>query len=167
MLIKLKVCFILVLTTLLISCGGTNTRSINDYDELREAMNDQTFEIQHMWALPMGGGMIDLTGNPNFIRFNKDIVDLFLPYFGVRHGGGGFNSAEGGITYRGPAVDLSITERSKRRFEIKFEGRQDQDQLRFIITVYPDGGVNTSVLMAQRQTISYRGNVRQLPEKLR
>ncbi len=152
-------------TTVLLffSCGSTNTRTINDYDELREAINNRTFEIEHIWALPMGGGMIDLIGNPNYIRVKNDSVDIFLPYFGERFGGGGFNNIEGGIAYKGPAKNFSITERQKRQLEIRFDGKQDQDQLRFVITVYPDGSANTNVQTTQRQTISYRGNVKRLP----
>jgi hypothetical protein len=153
------------LCMIFISCGSADGRVIKDYDKLQEAINSRTFEIEHLWALPMGGGMIDLIGNPNYIRINKDSVDLFLPYFGVRHGGGGFNSHEGGLIYKGEAKNLSITEETKRRVKIRFEGKQDQDELRFSITIYPDGSANTSVVMAQRQTIAYRGSVRQLPSE--
>ncbi|HSI70983.1 MAG TPA: DUF4251 domain-containing protein [Gillisia sp.] len=152
----------LAVIMLYISCGSVDRKTLKDYDELQEAIASKTFEIEHQWALPLGGGMIDLIGNPNFIRIDKDSVDLYLPYFGVRHGGGGFNSHEGGLIYKGEAKNFSVTEESKRKRIIRFEGRQDQDQLRFSITVFPDGSANTTVMMAQRQTIAYRGTVRNL-----
>ncbi len=88
------------------SCGSsTDATKISKTSQLVES---REFEIEHEWLIPMGGSRINLIGNPNFIRFEKDSVDLFLPFFGERFSGGGYNS-EGGIIYNGPLNDLEIS----------------------------------------------------------
>lgn len=148
-------------------CGGAKTSNVpQNFDELREFANNKQFEIQNEWAMPLGQNQINLIGNPNFIRFQGDSVNLFLPYFGVRHSGGGYGG-EAGIEYKGPAKDLQIIEQAEnKKVIVKFEGQQGTENLDFIVTLYPKGNVSTSVTSSQRNSISYRGFVRPLPENL-
>ncbi|MCJ7757218.1 MAG: DUF4251 domain-containing protein [Gillisia sp.] len=151
------------------SCGSTkDTGSSTDqqnFEQLRELVNSREFEIENDWAVPLRLTTINLIGNSNFIRFKGDSVEVFLPYFGVRHSGGGYG-ASGGIEYEGPAEDLSIEENmAKNNILIKFEGRQGSEHLQFIITLFTKGNTSTSVNSSDRDPISYWGNVKALPAK--
>lgn len=150
-----------VLMLLFISCGSTkNTDESEKYTELQELVDSREFQIEHQWARPMSGGNINLIGNPNYIRFENDSVDVFLPYFGVRHSGAGYNR-EGGIKYEGLAENLKIIEQKNRnRIALYFEGEQGNENLDFSVTIYANGNVQTSVTSSQRQTISYQGEIR-------
>lgn len=152
---------------LFIACGGSkNAAGIDNYDQLRNMVYNQGFEIENEWLNPLRGGMINLIGNPNYIRFKQDSVNIFLPYFGVRQAGGGYgNRDSGGITYEGEPKELTITENEKdKNIMIRFRGQQRSEDLSFLIVLYPDGGANTSVNSSQRDAISYRGTFRILPE---
>lgn len=132
--------------------------------ETRELVDSRKFEIQHEWLSPMSGNRINLIGNPNYIRFYKDSVDLFLPFFGERFAGAGYND-EGGIVYEGPLKDLQINEEEKDKQVIRFSTDQDTEDLNFIITVYPGGKVNTRVNSSHRSFISYQGEIESLKEE--
>lgn len=158
--------FLLLTVLFLISCGG-NKDAVQNSDKLSElysSMNEKGFEIENEWAIPLGGNMISLITNPNYIRFENDSVDIFLPYYGERHSGGAYG-VSGGIEYQGPAKNLRIEENYKgNRVIVKFNGKQQSELLDFIVTIFPDGSASTSVNSSERAAISYRGNIGELPE---
>lgn len=158
----------MVLIFMITACGSTRDKTaagLNDFSDLRELVNNREFQIENQWALPLSGSNINLIGNANYIRFERDSVDLFLPYFGVRHSGGGYNR-DGGIRYEGPLEDLEIEENpNEKHIRIKFDGRQNSEDLDFSVTIYPNGNTYTSVTSSQRNSISYRGEVGDLPEE--
>ena len=160
--------FLPVLMLFLVSCGSNRNTDAGDnrtkFNEIKELVESREFQVEHEWAMPLGSGNINLIGNPNSIRFQKDSIDLFLPYFGVRHMGGGYNT-EGGLKYQGPVRNLEIVENHSRNLEISFETIQDNENLDFSITIYPNGNVYTTVNSSQRNSISYRGDIMDLPEK--
>lgn len=150
---------ILILFFILAACGTqkTNTNS-QDFEELKTLVDSRNFEIEFQWAQPQGGGMIDIMSNPNHIRFEGEEVDIFLPYFGVRHRGGAYGSNTGGIKYEGKVSNLNISEdRSKKNILLKFEGRQDTEILVFNVTIYENGKAHASVSTSERNNIIYQG----------
>lgn len=155
---------ICVVLQLLTSCGTPGSTAGNeDYTAISNLVNSREFEIEQEWAMPLSGSTINLLGNPNYIRFKGDQVDIFLPYFGVRQSGGEYGGGDGGIKYVGPAEKIIIEENTRRNnISIKFEGRQGTEDLQFFITVMPGGNTQTSVSSSQRNAISYRGNLKPL-----
>ena len=151
------------------ACGSTknaeNSKDLHNFEQLRELVNSRAFEIENDWAVPLRLPSVNLIGNPNFMRFKGDSVEVFLPYFGVRQSGGGYGTA-GGIEYEGPLNELSIEEdMDKNNILMKFEGRQGSEHLQFIITLFSKGNTSTSVNSSERDPISYWGNVNALSVK--
>lgn len=151
------------MAVILISCGSVDQRGDSGkYREMVEKVQDLEFEIENQWANPVKYGRVNLLGNPNYIKFEGDSVDLFLPFFGERHSGGGYGS-QGAIEYEGPLQDLQIEEREdKKRIHIYFQGRQDSEILNFRITIFPNGNTNTSVTSSQRDQIDYDGKIQRI-----
>ena len=155
---------VFALLLILASCGGGQATA-EERAEVQELLDDREFQITNQWASPLRGSRVNLIGNPNFIRFKGDSVSLTLPYFGVRHMGGGYND-RGGIEYEGPARNLNI-EQEEGEYILEFEGKDGNENLDFRIVVYPDGGTSTSVTSTQRDNISYQGEIEPLPEEVR
>ncbi|MDT0685715.1 DUF4251 domain-containing protein [Autumnicola psychrophila] len=150
------------------ACSGSrnavNEQDVKEFSKLKELVSNG-FEIENQWALPLRGGRVNLIGNTNFIRFERDSVDIFLPYFGVRQSGGGYGEA-GGIEYKGPAKDMEIMENlDNQNIRIQFEGKAGTENLQFHLKLYPNGNVETLVNSSQRDAISYRGDVKPLTEE--
>ena len=153
----------------LISCGiGRNASDrieINDYQELEELVEMREFAVEHEWALPLRGSMVNLIGNPNYIRFEEDSVSVYLPYYGVRHSGGGYGS-EGGIKFEGILENFEIIEdEDDGKVIVEFEAEQGAENLDFRLTLFDNGNATTAVTSSQRDAISYRGNLAALPEE--
>lgn len=157
---------IFTLITGIIACGSQQT-AVNpeDFDELRKLVESRKFAIEQTWANPMGGGMINLIDNPNHIRVKGDSVDVFLPYFGVRHMGGGYGS-EGGIRFEGVPSKFNVKEnRDRQRIIVSFEAGKGTENLQFSITLFTNGNANTSVNSSQRNSISYQGELVEFPKQ--
>jgi hypothetical protein len=150
-----------ILFFFLFACGSSKQASEEEMNQLRTLVESRDFEIQHSWADPVRGSSIDLIGNPNYLRVRGDSVDVALPFFGERYSGGGYNR-EGGIRFEGPARGYSVFEKSNS-VDVRFEARRDSESYEFLITIFPNGNVTTSVNSSQRSSISYRGEV--MPEK--
>lgn len=157
----------LILLTIL-GCGSADKR-MQDSPEFREIVQeikDLDFEIENEWALPRRYNRENLLGNANRIKFENDSVNIFLPFFGERHAGGGYND-QGAIQFKGKPKDLQIEENpEKRTVNISFSGSQNTDSgsqntenLDFDITVFSNRRTRTSVTSSQRDMISYDGRV--------
>lgn len=158
---------VVILLILFSSCGTTDNLSnadVSTYEELETIVKERkAFSIENQWASPMSGERVNLIGNANYIRMNGDRVEIFLPYFGVRHSGGAYN-AEGGIKYEGPVKNLRFEE-NPRNIVVKFEGEQGSEDLDFMITIFPGGNSITNVNSSERQSITYQGKMKELPEQ--
>ncbi|MDT0690157.1 DUF4251 domain-containing protein [Salegentibacter sp. F188] len=160
---------LLILCVTLMACGGSRNQptdaDLRGYEELKEQVNGSGFEIENQWAIPLRGGRINLIGNPNYIRFKGDNVDLFLPYFGERQSGGGYGEG-GGIEYDGPTEKLEIIENQQNRnIRIQFEATAGTENLKFYINLHSNGNAETSLNSSQRDAISYRGEAKPLKEE--
>ncbi len=150
---------VLISLTFMLGCGSSiDTAKLS---KTKQLVDSRKFEIQNEWVIPMGGGRINLIGNPNFIRFKNDSVNVFLPFFGERFAGGGYNG-EGAITYNGLLKDLEISSDERDTIIINFSTDQDTEDLDFTITIYPEGKVNTRVNSSHRSFISYQGEIGEL-----
>lgn len=150
------------------ACGGGRTGDSEwEMEEIKQLVKSRQFEIEHRWANPLrGDGRINLIGNPNFIRFKGDSVDIFLPYFGVRQSGGGYNR-EGGIRYEGIARDVRIEENRDKNLFLRFKGQTNNETQEFTITIFPNRRVETYVNSMQRDAISYQGEIEPLKDEKR
>lgn len=154
---------IAVLCFAFFSCGSMSTTK--NPEKIDNLISGRHFEIENDWLLTLSGNRINLIGNPNSITFKGDSVNVFLPYFGVRSFGGGYNS-ENGIKYIGIAKNLEIFENeNKESYSIRFKGNSGTEYMDFYITVYANGKTNTSVTTSQRQSISYMGNVKEIAKE--
>lgn len=150
-----------------VSCSSLNTENQKEqgYNELKELVSSRNFEIINTWAYPAGGGNINLIGNPNFIRFQGDSVEVYLPYFGERYSGAGYGG-KGGIQFEGIIKNLEVKEQaSKEDIILEFEGEQENEKFEFTVWLYPNEVTRTSVNSSQRSVISYRGKISNTEEK--
>jgi hypothetical protein len=158
----LKLPAIVVYLALMISaCGsaGKNMANEPEYRELVEDIRDLEFEIENDWANPSQYSRVNLIGNPNRIKFEEDTVEVFLPFFGERYAGGGYN-ADGAIQFKGIPKELKIKEKpEKGAVELSFEGNRNTENLDFQITIFSNGVARTSVTSSQREHISYDGKL--------
>ncbi|MDR6302104.1 DUF4251 domain-containing protein [Mesonia maritima] len=144
---------------LLMSCGSQNfstEETSKKLNSIQELIIKSSVEIENRWMTPLRGNQISLIGNPNYIRIKNDSVNIQLPYFGERQIPGNYISNGGGIQYKGLAKKFEMTQQ-KKEISIYFEGKHENELLKFYLTIYPNAKVITKVSSSVRDNISYEG----------
>lgn len=99
----------------------------------------------------------DLTTIENHLIMDSTQVDLFLPYYGERRMGGGYNT-DAGIKYKGPVKDLVVEHNKDQGFYIiEFGVRDKTESLDIKIRLYQNLKTHIYINSTQRTSINYDG----------
>ena len=182
--VRILTFFALTMMIFAAGCGNSKTAvmSTEDTAALEAMIQEQAFEINADWAIPLGTGamnslavsglvppgsainQINLQGTPNFLRIQGDSVSARLPYYGERQVGGLYGRASG-IEFNGLATDLKIKKNEKKQsYEVSFRVK-DQDQTEHYqvnAMVFPNMSSSVTVNSTQRFVIRYRGAAKAL-----
>ncbi len=181
--VSLKSFFVfIIISSLLLSCSSSSKISDNDRKRLDDLVSRKHFEvisdrayplataslnsISNAGLLPQGSsaGQISLIGNSNYLKVLGDSVAVYLPYYGERQMGGGYDSNGGGIKFEGIPNDLEITkDEEKQRYTIAFKMKDDSENFNVTITLFSNLTSMISVDGSQRFPIRYSGAVRSIP----
>ena len=129
-----------------------------EFEELKSLIESREFEFQANWATPTTGRRKNLGSNANFLRFKKDSVSIYLPYFGSSSSGAATLTGDGGIVCNGPVdkYKMSVNEK-KKRISIRFDASDKNDTFQFNMTVSKGGTTLISVNSNYRSNINYDG----------
>ena len=130
------------------------------YEKLKTIVESGSYEYEALWANPMGSPRINLATNPNYLRYQKDSMDIFFPYFGVSQTVNTYNTRDIGINFSGSPQDYKVSyDDDKMRITIKFSGKSESENLDFTIVVYGESSAKLNVSSSGRQSISYDGRL--------
>ncbi len=146
--------------------------------QLNELVANKSFVIESDQALPMAtnslnsisnagllppgssASQINLIGNPNYLKVMGDSVAVYLPYFGERQMGGGYDNDGPGIKFEGVPQDMKINkDDEKHRYDIQFKMRDDSETFNVNIVLFPNLSSMINVNSSQRFPIRYSGHV--------
>jgi hypothetical protein len=163
---KTKFLVVLVLLSFILTSAFSQEKSkkeLKEEESLRKQaaietlVNSKDFVFVAKYALPMGASQVDLTSNPNYVRFSPDLMDGYMPFFGTATaaiGLGGDNT----IKFKDKPATFNI-EKKKKNFQIDAKVKGENDIYRLSLTVLPEGGASLSIISNNRGTISYQGTI--------
>jgi len=127
-------------------------------------INSREFVFTASRALPLGGGSIDLTTNPNYLKFHPDRIESYLPFFGraynVDYGG------DAGLKFQGKPKEFKVVNRGKGKgYEINtnVSGKLDNYQINLLVS--PEGSATLIILSNNRNSITYFGEIKKMEER--
>ncbi|MDX6745935.1 DUF4251 domain-containing protein [Polaribacter sp. PL03] len=168
---------IIILSFLVIfmSCATTKKAlTTSEINSLKEKIDSNLIEATFNWAQPLAlnnnvrgleallppgssSGNINLMGNSNFFRINKDSIHIDLPYYGQQQLSRGYNS-DGGIKFEGSADSVEKVFNSKKAaYILKYVLKAKDESYNVVLTLYASNKSNLSVSSSHRTNISYRG----------
>ncbi len=162
-----------------ISCNTTKPMATESgRQQLDELVANKSFVIESDHALPMAtnslnsisnagllppgssASQISLIGNPNYLKVIGDSVAVYLPYFGERQMGGGYDNDGPGIKFEGVPQDMEINkDDEKHRYDIRFKMRDNSETFTVNIVLFPNLSSMINVNSSQRFPIRYSGHV--------
>ena len=125
--------------------------------QIETLVNSKNFVFKANYALPMGARQVDMRSNPNYVKFNPDEFDGYMPFFGTATSGIGFG-ADPTIKFKDKPEGYSI-EKKKKNFQVEGRVKGENDSYRLTLTVQFEGGASLSIISNNRGTISYQGEI--------
>jgi hypothetical protein len=163
---KTKFSFLIVLISLLMTSAYSQEKSKKELKEeeklqkqkqVEDLINTKDFVFKGRWALPMGAKQVDLSTNPNYVKFNPDLMDGYMPFFGTATSGIGFGS-DNTIKFKDKPESFNIV-KSKKNFQIDAKVKGENDIYRISLSVTFEGSSSMSIISNNRSTISYQGEI--------
>jgi len=125
--------------------------------QIEELINTKNFVFKGRWALPMGAKQVDLSTNPNYVKFNPDLMDGYMPFFGTATTGIGFGS-DNTIKFKDKPESFNIV-KNKKNFQVDAKVKGENDVYRISLSVTFEGSSSMSIISNNRSTISYQGEI--------
>lgn len=163
---KTKIFFSVVCLTFIFTIGFSQEKTkkeIKAEENLQKQMqiealiNGKDFVFIARYALPMGAKQVDLTSNPNYVKFNPDMMDGYMPFFGTATSGIGL-SGDNTIKFKIKPEVFNI-EKKKKSFEVEAKVKGENDIYRLSLSVMFEGSASLSIISNNRSTISYQGEI--------
>ena len=125
-------------------------------EAVRQLIVSENYKIDVNTAMPMRGRNITLS-SPYSLEIRNDSVFSYLPYYGraysVPYGGGS------GLIFNAPLKEYTMDLDKKGNAVIKFSARSPEYFFEFSAKVFSNGTASIDVIMQNRQSISYRGEL--------
>lgn len=154
---KLIFCSCLV-SFLLISCASSSTSQAEreKQQRVKETIDSRRYKIDVNYMNPVGAPSRALTSVYS-LEIRNDSVISYLPYFGraysVPYGGGE------GMNFTSLISEYNVKYDRRGKAEITFKTRNQEDNLTYRLSIFPNASATINVNPTQRQSISYQGNL--------
>ena len=169
----MKTLFVVVFLSLNIVTGFAQAKTKKQLkEEQKEAkqkeiallVEPKEFKFEANMAYPQGSRSVDLTTNPNFLKFEKDSIKSEMPFFGTAYRGVGYDNGNGGLYFKGKSQKYSSVKDNKS-YTIKCDVRNVNDSYSIVLTVFLAGNASLIINSNNRSSISYRGKIYKLNHK--
>ncbi len=122
--------------------------------------------IANSGLLPPGesAGMINLSGNPNYLKMKGDSITAYLPYFGERQMGANTRNNNTGIKFDDISKEYSVEKGKNNSYIIRFtipDKKNRNEIYNITLQLYPNMRSDIRVNSSQRSQIRYRGTISQ------
>jgi len=138
-------------------------RKLESQQQTETMVNAKTFVFIGRTALPQGGRSVNLTTRSNFMKFQPDLIESDMPYYGRAYSGAGYGSGDEGLKFTGKPENFTIT-KNKKNYQINAEVKGERDAYKISLSVSLEGSATLSVISGNRSAISYNGTI-SIPEK--
>lgn len=158
---KVKNLRFIALLILLSGAVGLSAQSKKEKKEqmklvVKELLASEKYKIHANTAFPMRGRSIPLS-SPYALEVRNDSVISYLPYYGraysIPYGGGE------GLVFKAPLKDYKTEKDKKGNTRIQFSARTLEDKYDFSVSVFDNGAASIDVMMQNRQSISFSGEL--------
>lgn len=164
---KAKISILVVILVLLTTTGFTQEKSkkqikeekkIEKQKQIDSLVNARTFDFVARRAMPTGYKTVDLTTNTNYVRYQPNLIDSYMPFFGRAYSGVGYGSDDG-LKFTGKPEDFTVA-KGKKNYDVSATVKGESDTFRLSLSVSFEGSATLTITSNKRSAISYSGEIR-------
>jgi len=137
-------------------------RAIEKQQQTEALINAREFVFVGRTAIPTGFKTMNLTSNPNYVKFHPDSIESYMPFFGKAYSSVGYGG-DGGLKFGGKPEDYTVTKGAKN-YQINASVKGKNDNYKLSLSVSFEGSATLSIISNNRSSISYNGEI-SAPEK--
>jgi hypothetical protein len=169
---KTKNIFLVLLLSLVVTMSFAQEKTRKQLREARKIekqkqteilVNSKEFVFVARNASPQGFGSVDLTTNPNYIKFQPDFIKSEMPFFGTAYSGVDYRG-DGGLNFEGKPLEYTF-KKEKKAYQIKAVVKGQNDVYTMFLSIFFDGSASLSINSNNRSIISYIGEIRPIEKK--
>ena len=137
-------------------------RTLEKQKQVDSLVNSREFVFIARIAMPTGMSSVNLSSNPNYVKFQPDLIDSYMPFFGTAYSGVGYGT-DTGLKFKGKP-ELFKVEKNKNTYQIDAVVKGETDNFRLSLSVGFWGSASLTITTNNRSIISYIGEISS-PEK--
>ena len=163
---KTKISLFLVLMSLIMTSAFPQEKSKKELKEeqklekqkqVETMVNDTVFVFVGKTALPTGMSSVNLSSNPNYMKFQPEMIESEMPFFGKAYSGIGYGG-DTGVKFKGKPEEFTVVKKAKN-YQIDAVVKGTADNFRISLSVGFEGSATLSIISNNRSTISYQGEI--------
>lgn len=131
--------------------------------EVEKLINAKEFEFVAQNSNSQGFRFIDLTTNPNFVKFKPDFIKSEMPFFGRGYSGLAYGGSDTGLKFEGKPEKYTI-KKVKKGYLIEATVKGQQDVFDLTLSVFFGGSATLSITSNNRSPINYFGDISAIKE---
>lgn len=141
-----------------------NEKKVEKQKEIQKLIDAKEFQFVARNSNSQTFRMIDLTANPNFIKFKPDFIKSEMPFFGRGFSGLGYGGSDTGLKFEGKPEKF-VVNKQKKGFQIDVAVKGSQDFFNMTLFVSFEGSSTLTIISNNRESISYFGEIFPLEEE--
>lgn len=163
---KAKIILTAVILALFVTSGFAQDKSkkqrkeekkIEKQKQVEDLINSKEFVFVARQAMPTGYKTVNLTTNPNYVKYHPEIIESYMPFFGRAFSGIGYGG-ESGLHFEGKAEEYTFT-KGKKNYQVDATVKDEKDTYWLILTVGFEGNASLIISSNNRSAISYSGEI--------
>jgi hypothetical protein len=131
--------------------------------EIEKMINAKEFQFVARNSNSQSFRMIDLTLNPNFVKFKPDFIKSDMPFFGRGYSGLAYGGTDAGLKFEGKPEKYNV-QLTNKEYQIKASIKGQNDFFDLTLLVSFDGSGILTINSNNRAPITYFGEIMPIKE---
>lgn len=168
---KVNISILAILFAFIVTSGFSQEKSkkqikeekkIEKQKQVEAMINAKEFVFTGRYANPTGYKSVNLATTTNYVKFEPEQIESYMPYYGRAYSGAGYGGDEG-IKFTGRPEDYTFT-KGKKSYQVDANMKGEKDTYRLSLSVGFEGSATLTVTSNNRSAISFTGEISE-PEK--
>jgi len=125
--------------------------------QTEELVNSKSFVFVARTALAPSGRSISLASNANFVKFEPELIDGDMPFFGRVYSGVRY-AGDSGLTFKEKPEVFTI-KKDKKKFQVNTIVKGENDRFQLSLYVGFEGSSTLTVISTNRSSMTYQGTI--------
>jgi len=126
-------------------------------------VNAKTFEFVARMAMLTGYKSINLTSTTNFVKFQPELIDSYMPFYGSAYSGVGYGTDDG-LKFSVKPEEFTVT-KGKKNYQVDATVKGEKNTFNHSLSVGFEGSASHTISRNNTSVIPYSGNIYTLGKK--